>query len=99
MYMATTKMTFTLDAETAARLDRTAARLGMSMSGVVREAVREYTARVGKLSESERTRLLSTFDEVTARIPLRPAAAVARELAALRKARRGGGRRSSLDRE
>lgn len=94
MYMATTKMTFTLDTETAGRLDRTAARLGMSMSGVVREAVREYAARVGKLSEGERTRLLNTFDEVTARIPQRPAAAVDRELAAVRKARRGGGRRT-----
>lgn len=94
MYMATTKMTFTLDHETAARLDRTASRLGMSMSGVVREAVREYAARVGSLSESERVRLLSAFDEVTARIPRRSATAVQRELDAVREARRTGGRRA-----
>jgi hypothetical protein len=89
-----TKMTFTLDAETAARIDRTAARLGVSKSGVVREAVREYAARVGRLSDEERRRLLATFDQVVPRIPARPAAAVDREIAAVRAARRGGGRRS-----
>lgn len=94
MYMATTKMTFTLDADTAIRLDRTAARLGMSMSKVVREAVREYAARVGRLSERERISLLAAFDEVTARIPRRSAAVVGQELAAVRRARRGGGRGS-----
>jgi hypothetical protein len=89
-----TKMTFTLDAETAARIDRTAARLGVSKSGVVREAVREYAARVGRLSDEERRRLLATFDQVVPRIPARPAATVDREIAAVRAARRGGGRRS-----
>jgi len=87
-------MTFTLDPATAAHLDRTAARLGMSMSRVVREAVREYAARVGRLSETERTQLLATFDEVIARIPRRSARAVERELGELRKLRRGGGRRA-----
>lgn len=89
-----TKMTFTLDAETAARIDRTAARLGTSKSGVVREAVREYAARVGRLSDEERQRLLATFDDVVPRIPARPAAVVDREIAAVRAARRGAGRRS-----
>jgi hypothetical protein len=89
-----TKMTFTLDAETAARIDRTAARLGTSKSGVVREAVREYAARVGRLSDEERQRLLAAFDDVVPRIPARPAAAVDREIAAVRSARRGAGRRS-----
>jgi metal-responsive CopG/Arc/MetJ family transcriptional regulator len=92
--MAATKMTFTLDPETAARLDRIAARLGMSMSKVVREAVREYASRIGRLSEPERVALLATFDEVTARIPRRDAATVDRELAEVRRARRRGGRRS-----
>jgi predicted transcriptional regulator len=63
------KMTFTLDDETAARIDRTAARLGMSKSGVVREAVKEYAARTGMLTDEERRRMLAVFDEMTARIP------------------------------
>jgi metal-responsive CopG/Arc/MetJ family transcriptional regulator len=92
------KMTFTLDDETAARIDRTAARLGMSKSGVVREAVREYAARTGMLSDEERRRMLEVFDEMTARIPRRPTAEVDREIKALRAARRTGGRRTPTDR-
>jgi Arc/MetJ-type ribon-helix-helix transcriptional regulator len=88
------KMTFTLDPQTAERIDRTAQRLGVSKSGVVREAVREYAARAGRLSEAERLRLLEVFDAVVPRIPARPAAAVDRELAAVRRARRAGGRRT-----
>lgn len=91
--MASTKMTFTLDPETAARLDRTAAQLGMSMSRVVREAVKEYAARLGRLSEAERAHMLAVFDAVTERIPRRGARVVDEELAELRVARRGGGRR------
>jgi hypothetical protein len=92
--MGTTKMTFTLDDDTAARIDRTAARLGTSKSGVVREAVREYSARVGRLSDEERRRILDVFDDVTPRIPARPAADADREIAAVRRARRAGGRRT-----
>ena len=87
------KMTFTLDERTAERIARTAQRLGLSKSGVVREAVREYAARVGSLSEGERLRLLEIFDTVVARIPAGPAAEVDREIAAVRRARREGGRR------
>jgi metal-responsive CopG/Arc/MetJ family transcriptional regulator len=89
----TIKMTFTLDERTAERIDRTAQRLGVSKSGVVREAVREYAARAGSLSEEERLRLLDVFDAVVSRIPRRPAEAVDREIAAVRRARREGGRR------
>jgi hypothetical protein len=89
----TAKMTFTLDDRTAERIARTAQRLGLSKSGVVREAVREYAARVGSLSEGERLRLLEVFDTVVARIPARPASEVDREIAAVRRARREGGRR------
>jgi len=89
-----TKVTFTLDNDTVARIDRTAARLGVSKSGLVREAVREYAARIGKLSQTERRRMLEVFDAVLARIPKRPADHVDRELAALRRARRGAGRRT-----
>lgn len=87
-------MTFTLDDRTAERIDRTAQRLGVSKSGVVREAVREYAARAGSLSEGERLRLLEVFDEVVARIPARSAEAADREIAAVRRARREGGRRT-----
>jgi Arc/MetJ-type ribon-helix-helix transcriptional regulator len=90
------KMTFTLDDETAARIDRTV-RLGMSKSGVVRQAVREYAARTGMLSDEERRRMLEVFDEMTARIPRRPTAEVDREIKALRAARRTG-RRTPTDR-
>lgn len=91
------KMTFTLDERTVERIDRTAERLGIPKSGVVREAVREYAARAGSLSEGERLRLLDVFDTVVGRIPRRPrrtAEAVDREIAALRRARREGGRRT-----
>ncbi len=87
-------MTFTLDDRTAERIDRTAQRLAMSKSGVVREAVREFAARAGSLSEGERLRLLAVFDEAVARIPTRPAEAVDREIAAVRRSRRAGGRRT-----
>jgi hypothetical protein len=93
--MATAKVTFTLDEDTVSRINDAAARLSMPKSGVVREAIAEYHARIGRLSESERLRLLGVFDEMVARIPARPAAAVDRELRAIRKARRAGGRRSA----
>jgi hypothetical protein len=87
-------MTFTLDQATARRIEQTATRLGIPKSGVVREAVAEYAARVGQLSEGERRRMLQVFDAVVPRIPVRPAREVDREIARLRSARRSGGRRS-----
>jgi hypothetical protein len=92
--MATVKMTFTFDEPTAAMLRSTAARLGKPQSAVVREAVAEYSARSGRLSEAERLRLLAVFDELVPAIQRRPHAEVERELAEIREARRGGGRRS-----
>jgi metal-responsive CopG/Arc/MetJ family transcriptional regulator len=88
----TRKMTFTLDGDTADRIDRTAARLGMPKSAVVREAVSEYSARAGRMSESERVRILAVFDEVIPRIPQRAASEVAKEISAIRKSRRTGWR-------
>jgi predicted transcriptional regulator len=96
--MAPLKMTFHLDDETAARLERTAARLKTSKSAVVREAVAEYAARAGQLSESERREALRTFDDFVGRIPKTAAAAVDEELAALARARRRGGRRGGARR-
>lgn len=86
------KMTFSLDRKTADRIDQMAHRLGLPKSGVIREAVREYTTRAGRLSEAERLRVLQVFDEVVPRIPARPADEVDRELQEIRSARRQGGR-------
>ena len=94
--MATTKVTFTLDRATIARLQEAAARLALPKSEVVREAVRDFYERIGRLGESERLRLLRTLDEVVPRIPSRDVREVARELKAVRKARRSGGRRTGL---
>ena len=87
------KVTFTLDEETVRRLRATSSRLAKPQSQVVREAVQDYAARVGRLSEVERLRMLKTFDEVVERIPERLAREVDRELKKLRQARRDGGRR------
>jgi hypothetical protein len=94
----TIKMTFTLDDQTAERIDRTARRLGLPKSGVVREAIREYAARAGSLSEDERVRMLEVFDAVVPRVPRGSAAAADREIAAVRQARREGGPRKSSPR-
>ena len=87
------KMTFSLDDETVQRLRATAERLGRPQSQVVREAVTEYAARSGRLSDSERVALLRVFDRVVPAIPPRPAAQVDAELRALRASRQAGGRR------
>jgi hypothetical protein len=57
-------------------------------------SIAEYAARVDRLSEGERLILLRAFDELVPRIPERPVGEVDRELAAVRAARRGGGRRA-----
>jgi hypothetical protein len=92
--MALHKMTFSLDGETVTRLRTAADRLHMPYSQVIREAVAEYAARVGRLGEAERVALLRTFDRLLPGIPPRPASAVDAELRALRAARRQGGRRA-----
>jgi hypothetical protein len=88
------KVTFTLDDDTVAYLGRTAERMGLPKSQVVREAIRLYGEQAGRLSEAERTRLLEVFDVVTRDIPERPRSDVERELAEIREARRHGGRRT-----
>jgi predicted DNA-binding protein len=90
-----TKVTFTLDSETVGYLGRTAERLGMPKSQVVREAIRTYGEQMGRLSNEERERLLKTFDEVTASIPDRSRASVDAELSQIRRARERGGRRAA----
>ena len=85
-------MTFTLDEETARRIERTAARLRMPKSRVVREAVKEYAAHTDRLSEEERLRMLAILDEKLARVPTRPQEEVDREIEEIRRVRRLGGR-------
>jgi len=87
-------MTFSLDTDTVARLRTSAERVGLPYSQVVREAVADYAARIGRLSESERAALLRTFDRLLPSVPAKSASAVDAELRALRAARRQGGRRT-----
>jgi len=92
--MATLKVTFTLDRPTLLRLGQAADRLSKPKSQVVREAIREYSERIGKLTEQERLRLLRALDQMLARPPSRAQTEVEKELKAIRRARRTGGRRS-----
>jgi len=87
------KVTFTVDDATVRTLRATAERLGKPQSMVVREAVAEYGARVGRLTEAERRRMLAAIDAIAARPPTRPKTEVAQELREVRRARRDGGRR------
>jgi predicted transcriptional regulator len=96
--MAKRKVTFTLDAATVTRLRRAAERLSKPQSEVVREAIRDYSERVGRLSEAERLALLERFDELVARIPARPLREVEEEIETIRAARRAGGRRPAKTR-
>jgi len=88
------KVTFTLDQATVNRLQDAATRLARPKSAVVREAILDYYERIGRLSERERRGMLRTFDELVPKITSRSRAAVETELAELRQARKGGGRRS-----
>jgi predicted transcriptional regulator len=88
------KVTFTLDDDTVATLQKTAQRLAKPQSAVVREAIREYGARAGRLSEDERRHMLRSIDLFLAKPSTRSTAAVDRELREVRVARRQGGRRS-----
>ena len=93
--MAKAKVTFTLDEATVSRLRLAARRLDKPQSQVVREAIQDYSERIGRLSESERLRLLEIFDRLVPKIPARAVSEVDREIHSLRRARRAGGRRSS----
>lgn len=91
------KVTFTLDEKTVARLDDASRRLVKPKSEVVREAVNDYYARIGRLSEQERQRILRVLDELAPLVPKRTRADVDRELRAIRLARRTGGRRTPVE--
>lgn len=91
------KSTFTLDEPTVARLNAVARQLRKPKSKIVREAINDYADRIGNLSEEERVRMLRIFDDMLPRIPERPIEEVEAELAEIRRARRGGGRRTPVD--
>ncbi|MCX6626802.1 MAG: ribbon-helix-helix protein, CopG family [Candidatus Solibacter sp.] len=92
--MASNKVTFTLDAETVHRIEDAAEILAKPKSQIVREAVADYHGRIGRLSESERQRMLKIFDTLVPLIPARPQREVDDELKEIRRARRSGGRLS-----
>jgi len=94
MSMALQKVTFSLDTDTVARLRTAAERMHLPYSQVVREAIAEYGARIGRLSDAERVAMLRTFDRLLPAVPARPASAVDAELRGIRAARRQGGRRA-----
>ena len=92
--MASTKVTFTLDPATIARLQDSGSRRSMPKSEVVREAIHDFHERIGQLSERDRLRMLRTFDEMVPRIPSRSLRTVTNELSAIRRARKAGGRKN-----
>lgn len=86
------KATFTLDDETIRRLASASERLKMPKSEVVRHAVADYHASIGRISETEKQRMLGVLRDMVPKIPPRPAREVDAELAEIRAARRAGGR-------
>jgi hypothetical protein len=92
--MKTTKASFTLDQVAMEKLQDAATRLALSKSEIVRKAILEFHDRLGRLSERERLTMLCAFDELVPKIPTRGAAAVSREMAAVRQGRRSGDRRT-----
>ncbi len=89
------KVTFTLDGATVTRLRQSAARLARPQSAVVRDAIRDYADRLGRLNDDERREMLDAFDALVPKIPKRPLAETERQIQEIRRARRRGGRRSS----
>ena len=88
------KVTFTLDEQTVGKLQDASERLSKPKSEIVREAVTDYHARMGRLSEQEKQRILRALDELAPLVPHRARADVDRELRDIRLARRTGGRRT-----
>lgn len=85
-------MTFTLDRETVGRLRQAAERLAKPQSAVVREAILDFSDRVGRLSERERLRQLRIFDEVVPLVRPRSGSQVKKEIEEVRRVRHTGGR-------
>ncbi len=91
------KVTFTLDRETVQQIEQAAAHLALPKSQVVSRAVRDFYRRNSPLKEEERRERLRLFDELIAKIPLRPQSDVDRELKDIRASRHAIGRRSRME--
>jgi hypothetical protein len=87
------RVTFTFDEYTVKSLRQAASRLNKPQSAVVREAIQAYADRIGRLSDEERRRMLKVLDRMIARPPARGQGKVDAEIAAIRLARKTGGRR------
>ena len=87
------KVTFTVDDATVRTLMATSQRLRKSQSLVFREAIAEYAARAGRLTDAEQRSMLATIDRMLQRAPTRSAEDVKREIQGVRRARHQGGRR------
>ena len=87
------KITVSVDEGTARTLKTMAERLRKPQSLVVREAIAEYSARAGRLTEVERRRMLQAIDEIVSRPSTVAQAQAEREMREIRRARRHGGRR------
>jgi hypothetical protein len=94
--MATTKVTFTLDRETVKKIKRAADHLALPKSQVVRRAVHEFFQQTVPLSDEERRERLRIFDELIAKIPIRPQKEAERELREIRASRGHGRRRARV---
>lgn len=95
--MASVKATFTLDEESVRKLAQASKRSKRSKSEIVREAILDYSEREGRLNNRERLAMLRTIDEFAGRVPPRSQEEVDAELAAIREARRRGGRRTPVE--
>ncbi len=91
--MKSVRATFSLDAETAAAIQRLAVAWRISKSAVVRKAVEELDARRDLLTEKERLLLLGTLDRWLATDTTRPRSEALAEVEEIREARRAAGRR------
>jgi hypothetical protein len=88
------RMTFRLDEATVAKLAEAAKRKGISKSQAMREVIHAYHTKVEaeRRSEAERQRKLAALKRIAARTATRSQREVDREIAAIRRARRSGGR-------
>jgi predicted transcriptional regulator len=89
--MATTKVTYTLDEATVRFIEEAAEIQHKPKSQVIRDAVKDYRARIGRLSESERQRRLEAFDRLYPLIKLRTRQQADAELKEIRESRRLSG--------
>ncbi len=95
--MAAVKVTFSLNAETVGMLNDAATLLSKPKSEVVRDAIQDYYARVDRLSEAERVRMLAALDKLVSEPSSRSAEEVDQEIREIRESRQSGGRRTPVE--